>query len=70
MSGKEEERFKGSEIDSLEEKLRKKKSKADEQLQEVILRYTAHAPHLSFAGCYTGPDHAWEAFKTARALEA
>lgn len=37
MSGKEEERFKGSEIDSLEEKLRKKKSKSDEQLEEVRL---------------------------------
>jgi hypothetical protein len=35
MSGKEEDRFKGGEIDSLEQKLLKKKSKADEQLQEI-----------------------------------
>ena len=35
MSGKEDERFKSDTVDSLEEKLRKRKSKADEQLEEV-----------------------------------
>jgi len=38
MSGKEDERFKSDTVDSLEEKLRKKKSKADEQLQEIKSR--------------------------------
>jgi hypothetical protein len=35
MSGKEDERFKSDTVDSLEEKLRKRKSKADEQLEEI-----------------------------------
>ena len=35
MSGKADERFTGSEVDSLEQKLLKKRSKADEQLEEA-----------------------------------
>ena len=36
MSGKEDERFKNSEIDSLEQKLLKKKTSVDSQLEEVF----------------------------------
>ena len=35
MSGKEDERFAGSEVDSLEQRLLNKKSKSDEQLQQI-----------------------------------
>jgi len=35
MSGKADERFTGSEVDSLEQKLLKKRTKADEQLEEI-----------------------------------
>jgi len=35
MSGKEDERFSGETVDSLEQKLRSRKTKADEQLQEM-----------------------------------
>jgi len=35
MSGKEDERFKSAEVDSLEQKLLKKKLKTDEQLEEI-----------------------------------
>ena len=56
MSGKEEDRFKGGEIDSLEQKLLRKKSKADEQLQEVLAspRVLLAPPLvLCWCACYT-----------------
>ena len=49
MSGKEDERFKNSEIDSLEQKLLKKKTSVDSQLEEVFRDASCAPCQLSVA---------------------